>query len=398
MRKQTHPTLTRDSNSMIMKYLKTYMDDFDLQFRNTKFMKYLHESLVKTSKLAQDVTIDETLESITEEYPINIKSSYYFHESIVEDIKLNMNMRYKARFMIHNTFNFMVTIHFNQVQKPNLQKMMHYIKFLLVFSLQHYRNEKGRHDFDITFYLSDMKKGISSGFKNTIESKHINSGFFYYDPTVSTSNIVIFRREEWFKVLVHECVHCFNLDFQSSKISFRSLMSDTFFVTSSMDMNESFTEFWGRTLNCAILTYHGIESKSYTDFNHIFSINLNLERIHSMNQAVKLLKVFGLPYSSIVNPMAQNMTKKLYQESTNAFCYYVVTAILMYHFESSLKWFTNDEYNSISFQKTERQIMIFSYYLKQIAKDKGFIQNMEKMSKVRSPIKNMKMALFELEI
>jgi hypothetical protein len=398
MQKQHHPTLTKDSNSMITKYLKIHMEDFNIQFKNTKFMKYLHECLLNASKITQEVVINETLEYINEERPINIKSSYFFHESIVDDIKRNMNMMYQASFIIHNTFNFIVTIHFNPSQKPNLKKMMYYIKFLLVFSLQHYRNEKGRHNFEITLYLSDMKKGISSGFKNTIESKHINSGFFYYDPTISSSNIVIFRREEWFKVLVHECVHCFNLDFQSSKISFRSLMSDTFFITSSMDMNESFTEFWGRTLNCAILTYHGIESKNYTDFNHIFSINLNLERIHSMNQATKLLKMFGLPYSSIVNPRAQNMTKKLYQETTNAFCYYVVTAILMYNFESSLKWFTNDEYNSISFQKTERQIMIFSYYLKQIAKDNGFIQNMEKMAKERSPIKNMKMSLFELEI
>ena len=398
MRKQLQPTLTKDSNASIMKYLNSYMDDFDMQFKNTKFMKFLHDSMMKTRRSMDDIVVEDVLEAITEENPINVKSSHFFDSSITQDIKKNMNMKYQARLLIHNTFNFMINIYFNNKQKPNLKKMMYYIKFLLVFSLQHYRNEKGRHDFEITLYLSDMKKGITSGFKNTIEPKHINSGFFYYDPTISTSNIVIFRREEWYKVLVHECVHCFNLDFQSSKISFKSLMSDTFFIESTMDANETFTEFWGRTINCAILTFHGIESEIYTDFNHIFSINLNLERIHSMNQAIKLLKVFGLPYSSIINPQMQAMTKKVYKESTNAFCYFVLSSIMMYHFDNSLQWFTNDEYNTISFQKSERQIMIFMYYLKQVARNKEFIEKIEKMSRDRSPIKNMKMALFELEI
>ena len=66
--------------------------------------------------------------------------------------------------------------------------------------------------------------------------------------TKETSVINIFRKEEWFKTLIHECV-CFNLDFKSSKINFTTLFSDLFYINSSYIVNESFTEFWARILN-----------------------------------------------------------------------------------------------------------------------------------------------------
>ena len=45
-------------------------------------------------------------------------------------------------------------------------------------------------------------------------------------------------------------------------------MSDCFYINSKMRVNEALTEFWGRTINCAILTYQGIAS-DYEDFLHI---------------------------------------------------------------------------------------------------------------------------------
>ena len=396
MKKGIQPKLTKDSNATIMKYIKHHMDDFNIQFNNSKFIRFLHDSMMKVKSNMRNVHTEENFTIIDEENPISIQSSYFLDKFIVDDIKLNMEMIYRARLVIHDTFIFTINIFFNRRQNVNIRKMMYYIKFLLCLSLQHYRNEKERHNFNISIYLSDIKKGIASGFKNIIESKHINSGYYYYDPTNDTSNIVVFRREEWYKTLVHECVHCFNLDFQSVKISYKILMSDLFFIQSEMKMNEAFTEFWARTLNCAILTFHGIESDNFTDFNHIFSINLNIERVHSLNQGMKLLRMFGLPYSSIIDPEMKSMTEKVYKEKTNAFCYYVMTSILMYNFDNTLQWFTNNEYNTISFEKTERQIMIFCYYLKQVSRSSELLQTMDKIANTKVPVKNMKMSIFEL--
>ena len=94
----------------------------------------------------------------------------------------------------------------------------------------------------------------------------------------------------------------------------------------------------------------------------------------------------------------ENTTKKIYKESTNAFCYYVLTSILMFNFDKTLKWFTNENYDSIIFNKTEREIMIFCYYLKQLSKSNELIEIFNEIRKNDIHHSNMRMSIFELDI
>ena len=53
------------------------------------------------------------------------------------------------------------------------------------------------------------------------------------------------------------------------------------------------------------------------------------------------------------------MCKTIYKEDTNAFCYYIITSIMMNYFDKTLQWFDAHNTNLFWFDKNERQVVIF---------------------------------------
>ena len=50
--------------------------------------------------------------------------------------------------------------------------------------------------------------------KSMLSSYHVNTGYTQHSLINSNyKDIIIFRKEEWFKVFIHECIHAYNLDF-----------------------------------------------------------------------------------------------------------------------------------------------------------------------------------------
>ena len=111
-------------------------------------------------------------------------------------------------------------------------------------------------------------------------------------------------------------------------------------------------------------------------------LNLNIERIHSLLQASKLLNMFELSYSDIISKdkTKKEIVQKTYNEDTNAFCYYVITALLMNNFDKTINWFDLNHNNMFNFDKTERQVVIFCFYIKQLAEKEQFISIMNDLN------------------
>ena len=386
--------IKKQSNTIIMDIIKHYGNLFQNDIKNKKLFSLLYNSIEIASKEANKITHEEQITSISQ---IDLKPSYFLDKSIVNNLIKKIDNLYRCNFLIKEC-NFTVKIYFNYNDRFKINNMIKFIKILLCFCLQYYENQKQVLNYSINLYLGDDKKGFSSGFTNMIESKNINSGFYYHDPTVNVSNIVIFRKEEWFKTLIHECVHCFNLDFQASKICFKSLFSDTFFLETIMMVNEAITEFWARTINVAIVTYFGLENKNLKNFSELYTINLNIERMFSIYQSYKILKLFGLRYENIINKDRETINKKIYHEKTNAFCYYVLTSLLMFEYNKTMDWFTDNKYESNIFKKTEREFMIFCYFLKQVAKKEELLSIFNHVESNDIRYKSLKMCAFELDI
>ena len=57
--------------------------------------------------------------------------------------------------------------------------------------------------------------------------------------------------------------------------------------------------------------------------------------------------------------MGEDTCKKIYKEETNAFCYYVITSILMNFFDKTFQWFNLQNTNLFFFNNNEQQILLF---------------------------------------
>jgi hypothetical protein len=124
------------------------------------------------------------------------------------------------------------------------------------------------------------------------------------------TELVVYRKEEWVKVFIHECMHEMNLDKGMTKVRL-----PTFRLPHEVALYEAFCEVWARILNCSLVA-------SYT--SEPAAALLERERKYSVYNMVKVLAHSGFRYSDLWTERAAQYTEK-----TNVIAYVVLGAILM---------------------------------------------------------------------
>ena len=136
---------------------------------------------------------------------------------------------------------------------------------------------------------------------------HVNTGY-------SSEKIVVYRKEEWFKVFIHECFHFYHLEKELFDTSLSKEILKLFPVHSKVNLYESYCEMWARTLNCQIISeVTGLP----------FSTLIYHEKKYAVRHMVNVLHHMGLTYQDLRNGCD-------YQEQTNVLAYVVLTAILLF--------------------------------------------------------------------
>jgi hypothetical protein len=152
--------------------------------------------------------------------------------------------------------------------------------------------------------LSPVKKAYPKD--HVFGQSHVNTGY------ASDEKIVVYRKEEWLKVFIHECFHYFHFEKELMDPSFVPRILKLFPVQSDVNVYEAYCEMWARTLNCHLIS-------AYT---HIpVSILLRQEKKYSMRHMVNVLHHMGLTYESIQHANS-------FQEKTNVLAYVVLTNIV----------------------------------------------------------------------
>ena len=188
---------------------------------------------------------------------------------------------------------------------------------------------------DVYLYLTDLKKLLPAGQRQTIELEHVNTAF-----TTCCSDrteIFIFRKEEWFKVFVHECFHNMGMDFDITTSKSQNLLQAIFQLQSKCHLDESYCEMWAETVN--ILLINAATKKSFEECLPVIERQIHQERIFSLFQAAKVLNHFGLGYSDLIeNTPEKGTLRRNYKETTEAFCYFVLKSLLMFNFNDFVEW------------------------------------------------------------
>lgn len=154
--------------------------------------------------------------------------------------------------------------------------------------------------------LTSAKKFYPKG--KVFGPSNVNTGY-------SSDKVVVYRKEEWFKVLIHELFHSLHHERVLFEPSLQKRILALFKVDSEVNLYESYCEVWARTLNCCILS----------SCNHApVETLLQHEKKYSLRHMVNVLNHMGLTYPQLFEPSD-------YKEETNVLAYVVLTAILMHH-------------------------------------------------------------------
>jgi hypothetical protein len=258
---------------------------------------------------------------------------------------------------------------------------------------------------EIFLYMTSLKKELPKSENIILEQTHVNTAYTTVCP--KDSEIIIYRKEEWFKVFIHETFHNFGLDFSDmNNNNLHRCILDIFDVKSEVNLYESYTEFWAEIMNSIFCSYYIMKNKrDFNEFISNFDFFINFERTYAFFQMVKALDFMKLTYEDIIKQSSPIVS--LYKEETSVLSYYVIRSILLNNYQGFLQWCKkNNEGSLIQFNKTPFHLESFYKFIEDNYKKKTMLEGVSQLEKVYSSVKhkkgheyvsnNMRMTLSEL--
>ena len=188
---------------------------------------------------------------------------------------------------------------------------------------------------NVYLLLTDAKKRFPEIDTEPMDQIHANTAFT--TSCSSVNDIFVFRREEWFKVFMHETFHCFGLDFSASNAdtSTQRILSHFPALDPKTDIRlyETFCEMWAEVFYLLFCQF----SDNCMHFSTAkFYKALKNEQKFSIYQSNKILRRAGYKYKELFSEPL-NKSKK-YTENTPAFSYYVIKSIMLWNLDKFMNW------------------------------------------------------------
>ena len=181
-----------------------------------------------------------------------------------------------------------------------------------------------RKNVTIVLAAMDKTKELPINKGATIQAIHVNGGATY----VGTGKCIVYRKEELFKVLLHELMHVYGIDETSDIYALDQKFARKYNVTTS---RLGLTEAYNDTMTCLMyggiyimLKNPGISRKKYDEqFTHV----TNHMWAYMTLTAAKIYNHYNVkPYGPII-------------EDTHVFAYYICKAALLSNWPSFIRTF-----------------------------------------------------------
>ena len=256
-----------------------------------------------------------------------------------------------------------------------------YVDNMLVwlYIVDGYASRNCSSELKIYIYHTSLLKSLPSSNVHILDENNINTAFTRTCP--KDSEIVVFRKEEWFKSFMHETFHNFGLDFSDMNTSAcNSKILSIFQINSEVNLFEAYTEFWARLMNALFCSYINMQNKDDVDeFLTNAEVFINFERIYAFFQMVKVLNFMDMTYKNLYekNLQSENIRKTMYKEDTNVLSYYIITLILFNNYQDFLSWCDTNNTSLLQFKKTPTNLDIFCKFIEKKYKIKSMLDGIE---------------------
>ena len=235
----------------------------------------------------------------------------------------------------------------------------------------------------LLLYMTSADKDLPRNHNVVISKKHANTGQSATCPQRDDAFIVIYREEEWFKVLVHETFHQFALDFAEFSSIWKSDMEQLFTnVQSKFNIYEAYAEFWAIIIHSCIVAY--ISSSYLKNCNAIIEAETNF----SVFQMIKMLDHQDMTYSQLFIPKTNT---RFFKEDTNIIAYHFIKTILLFHRKSFINWCLQHNDNSIvNFTKTNETIISFCKFIRDYYHTRNFQYSIQYFTAFHTTLKDQR--------
>ena len=310
-------------------------------------------------------------------------SSKYFHADIQSHINKFSKTEIKYTFKL---FARQITIIFVvEEMNPNLQMYNKHVESMILWLhvLNKYASPRCSNTLIVYLYFTSLEKQLPNSNSVVLNELHVNTAFTTTCP--ADSEIVIYRKEEWFKVFIHETLHNYEVDFSNMNMSecIKHILS-LFPVKSDVNLFEAYTEFWAELMNVLLFSFLHIKDKSnLKDFLHNAEYLINHERSYSYFQLAKTLDFMGLKYTDLYTKSKQSETlrKTNYKENTNVLSYYVIKTILLSNHQTFLGWCKTNNKSVLQFTHTRENLAAFCKYIEKHYKTANMLEGVEHAAK-----------------
>lgn len=289
---------------------------YTLIYKTEKPRTLLHDAIYKNSFVTVDIQFDLEISDLSyTEYYINDKHTIHFF--------------YPITGLINTTDERYINI---EQEKTSIVRQIIYIINTFENLIKIYRPDIEPSPVNLTVLYSNQKKNIHPEIK-IICPDNVNSGSTY--PGMS---IVCWRKEEFYKVLIHELVHYHDFDYHVRKNDNQSRKGNRNDIRQNIlvpnidgidKINESYTE----SLAIIILTImRYVTSPKILSFDVFFINTLKTEIAFTLFQVSKVLTIFGCD-----NFSDYSGNKCIIKQSTSYRSYFIIKLLLLTNFDELIK-------------------------------------------------------------
>jgi hypothetical protein len=319
------------------------------------------------------------------------KDSRYFPAHIQKYI--DANQTYQLVFSCGNVGKREIQVIFTLFEE--LKKQEDYftqcVKMIYIWlhMCSKYADQACTETLNVFIYPTPFTKNLPTNPATIIGPEHINTAFTM--SCVKNGQIIIFREEEWFKVLIHETFHSYGLDFATKEHSgLKNVLREMFPINTDFDIYEAYTETWARIINCAFCSFNALPEKDKKDqkgflSNMIFC--LEMERLFAFYQCIKLLGFMGLRYQDIYTT---DQRTYLYKEKTHVFAYYIMTTIFLNDSPGFMLWCKKNNTSLLKFNATSENFQAFADYIRENYKCISLLHGLGQMGTLNAKVNKSK--------
>lgn len=395
--------IVSELQTYIEKYFKAPYDKVCKTLRfstiQTRFLNDLHSRMMNAHLewFNQSHTITQSAEISNP----NLENYHYIPEEFRRVIETDLKPHREFRFTVGKR-KISVTFYADAQKSFHDKNWALYLQKIYIWLTvaDKFASAKCAKHLHIFLYLTPLLKTMPESHE-MIDRKHANTAFT--TACTDTTEIHLYREEEWLKVCIHETFHSLGLDFSTMEQSaYTKQIQVLYGLHHDVRLYESYAEIWAEMINtCMVVHYSMIYTKKNTRFVEQVRKALCYEITFSMIQCTKILQHYELVYDDLLNQPAR--VYEHYREKTPVFSYYIVKPVLMFYIGDFIEWTMIHNRGSFDFLKTKANVDSYIQFIQQHRTKSEYCSLMHSIHTLYQTVKDgrltgsktMRMTLFE---